>query len=385
MSRYGYYADILKRLECENRLRYIPSGNNGNLIDLCSNDYLGLNSLRDKFLPLFIEKYGFPSPSSSASRLLSSHQNEYKRLESFLEDLYGRPALLFNSGYHANVGIIGALADSDTLFVADRLIHASVIDGLIAGRAQFKRFRHNDLESLRDIILNERARYKRIIIVAESVYSMDGDIAPIAELCRLREEFEEVLLYVDEAHGFGVFGDRGLGVCEKENLIDKPDFIIGTLGKAAASEGAFVICDAILKEYLINTARSFIFSTALSPLSVCWSHFMIDQLINMKDERRHLAEISSYFKYALKELSGQISSKYNITSDSPIIPLITGTAESAVGLSDYLKTKGINALAIRRPTVPPGTERVRFSLNAALSFEDIDFAISTINCYFRTL
>ncbi len=385
-DKYGYYADILKRLECENRLRHIPSAVNArNMLDLCSNDYMGLNARREEFIPNFIEKYGFPSPSSSASRLLSVHQQEYTRLESLLEYLYQRPALLFNSGYHANVGVISALADSDTLFVVDRLIHASVIDGLIAGRAEFKRFRHNDIGHLRKIIQAERHRFKRIIIVVETVYSMDGDLAPLAELVTLRDEFKEVLLYVDEAHGFGVFGERGLGVCERDNVMEKPDFIVGTLGKAAASEGAFVICAPVLKSYLLNTARSFIFSTALSPFTVSWSHFMIEQLLTMGKEREYLKRLSQYFIDSLNRLQFPDIPEFRVSSLSPIVPFITGSAESALGLSEYLRNRGINALAIRRPTVPPGTERVRFSLNANLSFDDIDKTVEAIKCYFESI
>ena len=283
-------------------------------------------------------------------------------MEVRLAELYGRPALLFNSGYHANTGIVSSLNIPGTLFVADKLVHASMIDGLTQGRCNFKRFKHNDIHALSVILEREAANYSQIVIMVESIYSMDGDVAPLREIAALRDRYDNVLLYVDEAHAFGVRGRQGLGLCEELGLIDKTDIIMGTLGKAACSSGAFCIVSPELKEYFINAARSFLFSTALPPANIAWSLITIDRLIGMEAERKHLRDISRRVHEALG-ISG---------CDTPIVPFYTYDAAKAIRKSQELEAKGILALPIRRPTVPAGTERLRISLNASLSDADID-------------
>lgn len=363
-SRYHSYLSRLRELETENRRRHIPAHAVGKgCVDLCSNDYMGLGALSAEI----------PKPcgawTSSASRLLALDQNAYNAFENRLSILYGKPALTFNSGYHANTGIVSALNLPGTLFVVDRLVHASMIDGLAAGRCKFVRFPHNDMTALECILQKEADNYRQIVILVESIYSMDGDKAPLKELVNLRNRYNDIILYVDEAHGFGVRGDCGLGLCEELGIIDNIDIILCTLGKAAASAGAFCIADRIIIEYLQNTARSFIFSTALPPVIMDRSLQMVNRLVDMKEKRIHLQKISRLFRTRL-----------NLDdNDTPIVPLITSSANKAVELSRKLSLNGIIALPIRRPTVPPGGERIRFSLNANLSDEDICRITDTIN------
>lgn len=360
-------SDILTELRAEHRLRHIPKQPSGKFLDLSSNDYLGLAQRHTEFREEFDERFSDAPYSSSASRLLSMQQKHHLMLEAFLAKLYGKETLLFNSGYHANVGCIGALALPSTLFVCDKLIHASIVDGLRINGAEFKRFPHNDTEKLKRILEKESSHYTHIIVVVESIYSMDGDEAPLSKLVALKKEYPGVLLYVDEAHAFGVRGKRGLGLCEEYNLIKETDILIGTFGKAAASIGAFAVVTEEMKNFLINTARPFIFSTALPPVNVAWSLLMTEKIIGMEAERRHLAEISRYFSERISEISGQSTG-----SDSQIIPYLTGNAQYALEIADQLRQAGYLALPIRRPTVPPCGERIRFSLSAVMSRQELD-------------
>ncbi|MBD5356576.1 MAG: aminotransferase class I/II-fold pyridoxal phosphate-dependent enzyme [Bacteroides sp.] len=354
-------ADILSSLEKEHRLRTIPEFNNKGTIDLSSNDYLSLGSHCHEFKEEFMDRFGDADFSSSASRLLSTKQKYHAQLEAFLEQLYGKPSLLFNSGYHANVGCIGALTLPSTLFVCDKLIHASIVDGLKISGSEFKRFHHNDIIKLRKILEASALNYERIIIVVESIYSMDGDEAPLTELVKLKKEFPNVLLYVDEAHAFGVRGTRGLGITEEKRIINDIDIIIGTFGKAAASAGAFAVCSTEMKSLLINTARPFIFSTALPPVNIAWSLMMTEKIIEMSAARQQLISLSRQFSHRLEEISGKPTG-----STSQIIGYLTGNAEAAISLGNILRENGFLAMPIRRPTVPPGGERIRFSLSADL-------------------
>lgn len=363
MNRTLNYEKILQGFRDESRLRTIPADRSGSeVLDLCSNDYMGLRHLMPEMRKEFDARFPDVSFSASASRLLSVDQNIHKQLEDRLAELYGRPALLFNSGYHANTGIVSSLNIPGTLFVADKLVHASMIDGLTQGRCNFKRFKHNDIHALSVILEREAANYSQIVVMVESIYSMDGDVASLREIAALRDRYDNVLLYVDEAHAFGVRGRQGLGLCEEYGLIDKTDIIMGTLGKAACSAGAFCVVSPELKEYFINAARSFIFSTALPPANIAWSIVTINRLVDMEAERSHLRHISARVHEALGTPG----------CDTPIVPFYTDDAAKAIEQSKVLEAKGILALPIRRPTVPAGTERLRISLNASLSDADID-------------
>lgn len=366
------YSNILHRYSHEGRLRAIPEDCSGSgCLDMTSNDYLGLGKRWKEYTEEFYRQFPDASFSSSASRLLSRRQSYHVSLEFLLSELYGRDVLLFNSGYHANVGIIQSLAIEGTVFLCDKLIHASMIDGLRMAGAEHYRWRHNDVPALEKLL--EKHDDKRCIVLFESIYSMDGDIAPIKDIVALKSRFPNMMLYMDEAHAFGCRGKNGLGIAEEYGLIDEIDILVGTLGKAAASAGAFVATSKILKDYFINSARSFIFSTALPPINAAWSEFMVRKIVGMSTERQLLAEISLRFRNGLKDITG-----IDCGSSSHIVPLHIGDAVQAVRIAAELRDRGIDVLPIRRPTVPAGGERIRFSLSADMGNNEINRALNEI-------
>ncbi|WP_297072117.1 8-amino-7-oxononanoate synthase [uncultured Duncaniella sp.] len=364
------YSDILDRLHSEGNFRSIPHElpAGAEVTDLSSNDYLGLGADTGLQQSFFASASNRAIPmTSSASRLLSGRQREYEELENFLGQLYGRPCLLFNSGYHANTGMIQALADSKTLIVADKLVHASIIDGITLSKAPFTRFRHNDLGHLEKIMEKEAANHERVLIVVESVYSMDGDRADIDSIITIKRRYPNAMLYVDEAHAFGVEGPQGLGLCKESAEFGDVDIVVGTFGKACASAGAFCAVSPTLRDYLVNRARSFIFSTSLPPMTVAWTHFMIETFLTMDAERSQLRLLGQRLHDHLQPLSPK-----TVITPSHIQPLVVGSADRAVELSRRLLEEGFKVLPIRTPTVPPGTERLRISLSAAIPIEEID-------------
>lgn len=355
----NFFQEHIERLRQSDNLRAIPADSTAmqSIVDLSGNDYLGIaadHALKDAFLGSL--GGDMPALSASASRLLAAGQKEFNALENLLQDLFGAPALLFNSGYHANSGAISAFARERTLIVADKLVHASIIDGMILSKAPFERFRHNDADHLHRILQKRAGEFDRVLIVCESVYSMDGDIAPLEEI--IAAKTPNSLLYVDEAHAFGVMGRNGLGLTAGKQGVD---FTVGTLGKAIGSVGAFIVCHPEgAREYLLNTARSFIFSTALPPLNCAWSRYVIERIPSMDGRRRHLEELN----HALGRILG-------IDSPTHIQPYITGSSAKAIELSRKLLAAGFKVLPIRTPTVPPGTERLRFSLSADLTVDQL--------------
>lgn len=360
------FAEILDSLRASSNLRQIPGAQKPGMVDLSSNDYLGLarrRDLADRFLA-----GGSHFMTASASRLLAGHQEASTALENLLEHLYGRPALLFNSGYHANTGIIGAIAnDGKTLIIADKLVHASAIDGIRLSGAPFERFRHNDLRHLVRLLEKYRGKYETVLVIVESVYSMDGDRADIDALIDIKRSMPGIMLYVDEAHAVGVEGEGGLGLVSASKAPGEVDIVVGTLGKALASCGAYCIADGVLKEFLVNRARSLIFSTALPPIVVEWSRLMIEQALTMDTERQRLAALGRH-----------VANAVGVTYPSHILPYMTHSAARALELSADLEAKGFKVLPIRTPTVPPGTERLRISLCATLTDDEINRFINAI-------
>ena len=365
------YEEILKSLEKENRLRSIPDGLGG--LDLISNDYMSLGARHVEFVNEFHSRFGYAPMSASASRLLQRHQDEHKCLERLLDSLYGKKTLLVNSGYHANTGVLSALSVPGTLIVSDKLIHASMIDGIRLGHGDTARFSHNDMTQLRRILERKASSYRQIIIATESVFSMDGDMAPLAELVKIKKDYANIILYVDEAHAFGVFGKQGLGLAEEMGLLDEIDIIIVTLGKAAAGYGAFIATSPMLHKYLLNSARSFIFSTALPPSMVAWNILMIDKLLGMDKERKHLRDLSEWFRKELVTITG-----VECKSQSQIIPVHAGSAIRAIEMASKLREAGVDALPIRRPTVAAGTERIRLSLSAGITNEELNIVLGAL-------
>ena len=367
----------LLELKQKNNLRLLPEAvhygrdievDGRRMLNLSSNDYLGLStdkSLREEFLSTIRpDDFLF---SSSSSRLLTGNFTVYAELEELLAGKFGtESALVFCSGYHMNSGILPAIADSNTLILADKLVHASIIDGIRLSAARCIRYRHNDLSQAERLLKEHHADYRQIIIVTESIFSMDGDEADLKELIRIKQSYDNILLYVDEAHAFGVRGEKGLGCAEEAGCIQDIDFLVGTFGKAAASTGAYIVCSKVIREYLVNRMRTLIFTTALPPINIAWTLFIVRKLPGMQKRREHLALISSMLREALQ------AKGYLCPSISHIVPMIVGLSSDAVLCAEELQRHGFYALPVRPPTVPEGTSRIRFSLTAEVKQENIN-------------
>ena len=370
------YASQLETLAHNGNLRKLPEmepqglylvRDGVSMLNLSSNDYLGLTdnvALKSEFLQtLNPQTCRF---SSTSSRLLTGNYPAYTRLEKRLAQLYGaESALVFNSGYHANSGILPAVTDNRSLILADKLVHASIVDGIGLSKARCIRYRHNNYEQLERLVAENADQYERIFIVTESIFSMDGDESDLPRLVTLKRQYPQVYLYLDEAHAFGVRGELGLGCAEEQGVVGDIDFLVGTFGKAAASMGAFVICSE-------TTMRPLIFTTALPPVNLEWTLFIVNKICDMQERREHLARIGRRVREVLNPLNG------GIVSSSHIIPYVLGESERAVEVALRLQHEGFYLLPVRPPTIPPGTSRLRISLNAECSDSDIDRLITTL-------
>ncbi len=348
------------------------------LINLASNNYLGWGD-NPELSQRFFEEYPDAlrlSFSSGSSRLLTGTGPEYDNLESLLAGrLEQESALLFNSGYQANLGTIGALLDRDDVFFADRLVHASMIDGLKLSPARFFRFAHNDSQHLEYLLKKERSKYRNAWILTESIFSMEGDISPLNEIIDLKNRFDCSLM-LDEAHAFGVLGKQGLGLAERENCLSEVDLILGTFGKAIGSVGAFVAGSNVLIQFLINRARSFIFSTALPEINVAFTRWILENKLP-QPEREILCK--QMFNRAEKLRNGFIQRGWQSGGETQIIPLIAGNDSALSSLSERLFQAGFCVLPIRSPTVAKGKERFRFSLSTDITDEEIDRILEAID------
>lgn len=344
------------------------------MLNLSSNDYLGIASdqkMRQDFLSnLDIDKAIF---SSSSSRLLTGNYPVYQKVERLLTDLYKKEsALVFSSGYHMNMGILPAIVDKNTLILADKLVHASIIDGIRISSAQCIRYRHQDYRQLEELLDKHHAGFRSMIIVTESIFSMDGDVSPLPLLVQLKKKYPNTFLYVDEAHAVGVRGLNGLGIAEEEDCIPEIDLLCGTFGKAFASMGGFVVCSKIFRDYLINRMRTFIFTTALPPIQLEWSFFVLNQMINMKEERIWLRKSSQTVKEALEEKG------FTSTSSSHILPVVIGDSKETILKAGEMQRKGFYMLPVRPPTVPEGTSRLRISLTAGITSAELNQLIQNL-------
>lgn len=373
-NRYQTYLNNLRASNGLRQLRHTKTvenhiiHNGREMFNLSSNDYMGIGAntqLWQRFLQREKNENDFGGGSCS-SRLLTGNHPAYRSLEQKLAAWYGNEsALVFDSGYHANIGILPALTTSKDLIVADKLIHASLIDGIRLSSAGHVRFRHNDMKHLESILQKRRNEYEQVIIVTESVFSMDGDLADLVKLTELKEKYN-CMLYVDEAHAVGIRGEKGLGLAEESDVLPKIDFLVGTFGKAVASQGAFVVCNTVFKEYLVNTMRSLIFSTALPPVSVRWTEYAMTFLIEQNEERVRLSSVSNRLRESF------IAAGLETAGESHIVPLIVRDNSKAARLSDHLCENGFFVLPIRPPTVPAGSERLRFSLTTGITENQID-------------
>ncbi|MGN0189338.1 MAG: 8-amino-7-oxononanoate synthase [Candidatus Cryptobacteroides sp.] len=374
--------EILKNLEDSGNMRTLPTAvHDGNylvedgrkMLNLSSNDYLALAGdrvLSDGFLAS--ADAGELLFSSSSSRLLTGNFRVNDSLERHLAEAFGRPsALTFGSGYAMNSGILPAVSDAGTLILADKLVHASLIDGIRLSAARTIRFRHQDLDSLERLVRENVGKYTSIIIVVESIYSMDGDVTDLRRLVALKKDYPSVMLYVDEAHAVGVRGEGGLGIAEEQGCIADVDFLCGTFGKALASVGAYVVCSNEIRTFLINRMRPFIFTTALPPLNIAWTDYVLRHLPDFSDRRKHLAKVSAELRGALTDAGKPCP------SESQIIPLMVGQSHDAVRLAAHFRSCGFYLLPIRPPTVPEGIARLRISLTASVTENDIRNLLSS--------
>ncbi|MEA1991275.1 MAG: 8-amino-7-oxononanoate synthase [Thermodesulfobacteriota bacterium] len=334
------------------------------LVDFSSNDYLGLadHPALIEGAKKAMETWG---TGARASRLMSGDLEIHHRLESAIAALKGKEAgLLFGSGYLANTGIIPALCGRNDVIYSDRLNHASIVDGILLSRARFYRFRHNDLNHLEDLLKSHMSRYRRAMIVVESVYSMDGDLALVSGLLELQGRYGAILM-IDEAHATGVFGAKGEGIISQTGA-DAVDVILGTFGKALGGYGAFVAVSNQMRQFLLNRARTFIFSTALPP-AVIGANLAAVRLLDEEPGRRNrVCELASELRRALREDLG-----LNTPSESQIVPVMVGDSQSALSLAESLRDAGFFVKAIRPPTVPEGTARIRLSVTANHSLKDV--------------
>jgi 8-amino-7-oxononanoate synthase len=340
------------------------------MLNLTSNDYLGLagdKRIHQKFYSgmnegNILDNFGL---GAASSRLLTGDSETAHTLEETLQTTYGKEAcLLFNSGYHANIGILPALFGKNDLILSDKLNHASIMDGMRLCQAQHKRYRHCDYEHLADLLEKYRKAFDRVVIVSESVFSMDGDVADIAELAALKERFN-CLLYLDEAHAIGLYGPLGLGMAEEQGQLPHIDLLVGTFGKALASVGAFLLCSAMLREYLINHSRSLIFTTALPPVVLFWNHFIFKEMLSYGERRSSLKILATTLRQKLRDHTLHTAGTTNI------VPVMLGNDALAVVLAEAMQEKGYLIFPVRPPTVPEGTSRFRLSLTADMLEVDL--------------
>lgn len=327
-------------------------------INFCSNDYLGLANHPD-VVRAFQNTANQFGVGSGASHLVCGHSSLHHQLEERLAEFTGRDrALLFSTGYMANLGVINALLSKDDYIFEDKLNHASLLDGGLLSGARFQRFLHNDVTNLERRL--KKSGEGRKLIVVDGVFSMDGDLAPLPELSRLAGQHDAWLM-MDDAHGIGVLGDSGAGCAEYFQLNqDQLPILMGTLGKGFGSFGAFVAGSETLIESLIQFSRSYIYTTALPPAVAAASLASLNIIQNDKLRRQHLQALIRQFRSGAKALNLQLSD-----SVSGIQPLLIGDNLQALKISESLAEKGFLVSAIRPPTVPEGTARLRVTLSAA--------------------
>ncbi len=371
---YKSYKIALEQLEADSLCRkLVPVKKSEKFIfaagkkylNLSSNDYLGIGA--DKKVRDGFDSSGY-SFGSASSRLLTGNDSIYSELECLISKMYKKEsALLFNSGYHANVGIMSGLLSKKDVVFSDKLNHASIIDGIRLSGADFYRYKHLDYKHLEELLEKHRNDYENAVIVTESLFSMDGDIADLKKLVELKNKYG-ALLVTDEAHAFGVYGENGHGICEEQGCINSIDLIVGTFGKAVGSVGAFCAGNGVLIDWLINRARPLIFSTALPEINIAFSFYVIkDVFSDSKLRREKLFNLTRFLRSKISEKN------LKTAGESYIVPVIIGSNEDTCKISKKLLDSGYYLLPVRHPTVPVNSARLRVSLRADLEFSDLNF------------
>jgi glycine C-acetyltransferase/8-amino-7-oxononanoate synthase len=338
---------------------------------MASNDYLGFCShpAIKKTAKDAISAWG---TGAGASRLISGNNSLFREVEKQLASLKKtEDALTFSTGYMANIGLLSAVGEAEDVIYSDELNHASIIDGCRMSRARVEIFPHKDTDRLA-ALLKQGHQFRRRIIVTDGVFSMDGDIAPLPRLVELARDHAAMII-VDDAHATGVLGSRGGGTAEHFGLEGQCDIVMGTLGKALGCFGAFVAGSCELRELLINRARPFIFTTALPPAVVGSALEALSLLDKEPEWRNALRENVNFFKNGLRERGFSMHD-----SATPIIPVIVGEARRAVSISESLFQEGMFVQAIRPPTVPEGSSRLRITVTAAHTKEDLSWALGIL-------
>jgi len=341
------------------------------LLSFASNDYLGLANH-----PALIAAFQLAAVEAGvgggASHLITGHHQFHHQAEQSLADFIGLPAgLLFSTGYMANMGIIAALMGRDDAIFADKLNHASLNDAALLSRATLHRYAHQNLAKLEKLLKQSTA--KRKLVVVDAVFSMDGDFAPVPELLVLCEQYDAYLL-LDDAHGFGVLGKQGRGILDYFNVQSSRIIYMATLGKAAGVAGAFVGADATIIDYLIQSAKTYIYTTASPPALAAALVKSIEVMRTDAERHKHLQSLIHLFKSELKLKKWQLMS-----SITAIQPVLVSSNQAALNLSQFLLARGILVPAIRPPTVPKDTARLRVSISAAHSVEDVRQLINALH------
>ena len=344
-------------------------------LNFASNDYLGLR-FDERVLQPFVEGLSKYGAGSGASPLVTGHTIEHTRLESWLADKLGREAvLLFSSGFAANHALCQALLQKDDVVVSDKLMHASFIEGAMVSDATLKRFKHNDVVHAQSL-LQGIASKNAVFMASEGVFSMDGDTAPVNELVSLAHE-HNALLMLDDAHALGVLGDNGLGSVDAFGLSQEDcPVVMGTFGKAVGTSGAFIAGSQDLIDYLVNHAKHYIYSTAMSAANARATMASLELIVAGEQRTRLLANIALFrdgvARHGLPVLD----------SNTAIQPFIIGSADGVLQASDYLRSLGVWVGAIRSPTVPKGSDRLRITLSAVHCDKDIDALLDAL-CLLR--
>lgn len=349
--------------------KYIYEGGK-KYLDFSSSNYLGYRDSEwmKKTLVDAVKRYGV---GSGASRLVVGTADIYGELEKLLAHKKKQEkALLFNSGYDANIGIISTLYSKGDIIYCDKLNHASIYDGIKMSGAHMVRYLHNDMDDLERRIVKTREGYGRALIVVDSVFSMDGDKAPLMKLVELKERYD-IELMVDEAHGGGVLGKSGMGASEEAGVLERIDINMGTFSKAYGSQGAYVASSEEIIDYLINRCRSLIYTTSLPPAVIACNLEAVKRAEGDREARKRLTTLSDYLREELKKLEIE-----TLDSETNIIPIVVGDNEKTVWISEKLKEAGIMIPAIRKPTVT--TPRLRASLSANHCKEDVDNLIENL-------
>lgn len=330
-------------------------------LNFASNDYLGIAGD-----PACRAAFYSDAPLSAASaRLQTGSHNDHVALEHQASLWWNRPVLFMGSGWHANVGVLSTIANRDTTVYADRLVHASILDGIRLSGAHLRRYRHNDLDHLAKLLAAHKPG-DRVMVVTESIFSMDGDAVDLPKWVEVCKTHPDVITVVDEAHAVGVIGPRGKGLAVQSGVSSKIDILIAPLGKAMASVGAFVGCSEPVKSFLISAARSFLFSTALPPYQAAWTTHTLEWVARADDRRSTLAQLQAIVADGIAVITGQ-----DTRASTHIIPVLVGENTRARHLAQRLQALGWQVMAIVPPTVPQGTARLRLSVRADMPHDAV--------------